>query len=66
MRNGRGYFYNVDLDKLRSKLDKYNIIPTFFQKSWGFYIIRTVSIGTDCILNFTFYIVLLLKKYKYF
>ena len=39
---------------IKGALDKYNIIPpTFFQKSWHFYTIRSVGIGNDGIWFFT-------------
>ena len=31
-------------------LDKYNIYPDFYQKSWDLYTIRSVGIGNDCTL----------------
>ena len=52
---------------IKGAVDKYNIIPpTFSKKSWDFYAIRSVGMGKDCMLSFTFQIDLLLKKYKYF
>ena len=52
---------------LKGTLDKCNIIPNFFpKKRWDFYTIRSVSMGNDCMLSFTFQIDLLLKKYGYF
>ena len=51
----------------KEALDMYNIIPQlFFQKSWDFYTIRSVGMGNDCILSFTFQTDLLLKEYEYF
>ena len=40
--------------------------PTFFQKSWDFDTIRSVGMGKDCMLSFTFQIDLPLKKSAYF
>ena len=37
----------------------------FFPKSWDFCTIRSIDMGNDCMLSFTFYIDLLLKKYEY-
>ena len=28
--------------------------PNFFQKSWDFYSIKTIGMGIDCMLSFTF------------
>ena len=45
------YFWNI-----KGALDKFNIIPpTFFQKSWDFYTIRSVDMGNDCMLHAEFY-----------
>ena len=44
---------------------KYNIIPNLFPKSCDFYTIRNVGMSNDCMLSFTFYIDLLLKKKEY-
>ena len=40
--------------------------PTFSKKSWDFYTIRSVGMGKDYMLSFTFQIDLLLKKPAYF
>ena len=33
----------------------YDIIPQFFsKKNWDFYTIRSVGMGNDCMLSFTF------------
>ena len=40
---------------LKGALDKCYIIPNFFhKKSWDFYTIRSVGMGNDCMLGFTF------------
>ena len=39
---------------IKGALDKFNIIPNFFQKSWDFYTIRSVGMGNDCMPSFTF------------
>ena len=51
---------------IKGALDKYNIIPNFFPKKFGFFTIRSVGMGNDCMLSFTFKNDLLLKKYEYF
>ena len=52
---------------IKRALDKYNIIPQLFPKKvWDFYTIRSVGMGNDNMLSFTFQIDLLLKKYEYF
>ena len=41
--------------KIKGALDKCNIIPNFFQKKVVFfYTIRSVGMGNDCMLSFTF------------
>ena len=37
---------------LKGALDKYNIIPTFYKKK--FYTIRSVGMGHDWMLSYTF------------
>ena len=40
---------------IKGVLDKYNIIPQLFQKTkWDFHTIRSVGMGNDCMLSFTF------------
>ena len=40
---------------VKGALDKYIIIPQlFFGKSWDFYTIKSVGMGNDCMLSFTF------------
>ena len=40
---------------VKGALDKCNIISNFFfQKGWDFYTIRSVCMGNDCMLSFTF------------
>ena len=52
--------YNFSLTqiagRLKGALDKFNIIPNFFQKkSWDFNTIRNVGgMGNDCMPSFTF------------
>ena len=47
--------YNIIPQTFKGALDKYNIIPpTFFQKSWDIYTIRSIGMGNDCKLSFTF------------
>ena len=41
--------------RFKGALDKYNIIIQLFpKKSWDFHTIRSVSMGNDCMLSFTF------------
>ena len=49
-----GVFSLIYTSSIEGALDKYNIIPQLFQKSWDFYTIRGVDIGNDCMLSFTF------------
>ena len=39
---------------LKGALDKYNIIPQLSPKKLGFYTIRSVGMGNDRVLSFTF------------
>ena len=36
---------------VKGALDKYNIIPNFFQISWDVYTIRNIGMGNDCMLG---------------
>ena len=58
---------SLSVRTLKGALDKYNIIPQPFLKKVGiFYTIKSVGMGNDRMLSFTFKIDLLLKKYEYF
>ena len=47
------YRYYLNLI-IKGALDKYNIIRNFLKKSWEFCTMRSVGMGNDSILSFTF------------
>ena len=48
------YIWSWYIYEVKGALDKYNISPNFFQKSWDFYTNRSVGMGDDCMLSFMF------------
>ena len=61
------FFFFFFFKFLKGALDNFSLIPIFFfQKSWDFYIIRSVYLCSDCMLNLTCSFNSVTKIYEFF